>query len=60
MKRGPLPTRAIFGAPLALALLSLVGLVGALLEDGVWDMAGAGLLAASLLAILWARFVRRD
>ena len=59
MSRGNLPTIAIFGAPLALAVLSLIGLVGALLADGLWDGVGAGLLAASLAAIVWARLRRR-
>jgi hypothetical protein len=59
MSRGNLPTIAIFGAPLGLAVLSLIGLVGALLADGLWDGIGAGLLAASLVAIVWARLRRR-
>lgn len=50
---------AILGAPAALAMLGLVGLVGALLEDGAWDLVGTALLATSLVAILWARCVRR-
>lgn len=49
---------AIFGVPLVLGVLSLTGLVGALLADGVWDWIGAGLLAAAVLAVLWARFGR--
>ena len=28
---------AIFGAPLWVFVLSLTGLIGALLEDGLWD-----------------------
>lgn len=59
MSRGNLPTIAIFGAPMALAVLSLIGLIGALLADGLWDGLGAGLLAASLVAIGWARLRRR-
>jgi cobalamin synthase len=51
---------AILGFPAALAVLSLTGLVGALLEDGVWDLAGAALLATCLVTILWARWIRRD
>ena len=50
---------AIFGIPLALAVLALVGLVGALLADGAWDGIGAGLLAVALLVAAAARFVRR-
>ena len=59
MKRETLPTDAIFGAPLALAVLGLTGLVGSLLADGAWDWIGAGLLATSLLTIAWARSRRR-
>lgn len=45
---------AIFGVPIILGALSLVGLVGALMGDGVWDMAGGGLLAMTVVAIAWA------
>lgn len=60
MKRENLPTAAIFAAPLALAALSLIGLVGALLAEGVWDGIGAGLLATTVVAVAWARFRRRQ
>ena len=40
MSRKDLPYRAIFGAPLAIAVLGLVGLVGALLDDGAWAALG--------------------
>ena len=53
--RGALSLGAIFGAPLTLAVLSLIGLVGALLADGLWDGLGAALLAASPASIVWAR-----
>lgn len=59
MKRRDLGPWAIFGAPLALAVLSLVGLVGALLADGLWDPVGAGLLATALVAVVCVRFARR-
>lgn len=58
--RGSFSFGAIFGAPLTLAALSLIGLVGALLADGAWDRIGAGLLAASLVTIAWARFRPRQ
>lgn len=58
--RGSFSFGAIFGAPLTLAVLSLIGLVGALLADGAWDRIGAGLLAASLVTIAWARFRPRQ
>ena len=44
-----------FRWPLLLAVLSLTGLVGALLEDGVWDWLGAGLIASCVVAIISAR-----
>ncbi|MFN3930710.1 MAG: hypothetical protein ACK4JY_03070 [Brevundimonas sp.] len=59
LMRGSFSLAAIFGAPLALAALSLIGLVGALLADGLWDGLGAGLLGASLATIVWARLRRR-
>ena len=44
------------GAPLfgRVGLVSLIGLVGALLQDGVWDWAFAALLASPILATGWA------
>lgn len=45
---------AIFRAPIVLFALSLIGLVGALLQDGVWDWAFAALLASPILATGWA------
>ena len=59
MSRRDLGPGAIFGAPLALAVLSLIGLVGALLADGAWDWIGAGLLALSLAGAAAARLARR-
>lgn len=44
-----------FAAPLILAVLSLTGLIGALLADGVWDWLGAGLLATTIGTIVRAR-----
>lgn len=46
---------AIFRWPLVLGVLSLAGLIGALLEDGLWDWLGAALIAGSVAAIVWAR-----
>lgn len=45
---------AIFRAPIVLFALSLIGLVGALLQDGVWDWAFAALLVSPILATGWA------
>ncbi len=60
MKRGKdLSLRAVFGVPLILGVLALIGLVGALLENGLWDGLGAALLVTSAAAVVWARFRRR-
>lgn len=45
---------AVFRAPIMLFALSLTGLVGALLEDGAWDMIGSVLLASTVVATVWA------
>lgn len=45
---------AIFGVPIVLAVLSLIGLFGALLGDGAWDGVGAVLLGTAVAAIVWA------
>lgn len=55
MSREHLTPRAIFGVPLILGVLSLIGLMGALLTDGPWDWLAAGLLAVSVAVIAWAR-----
>ncbi len=59
MSRKDLTWRAIFGTPLVIGTLSLTGLVGALLDDGLWDALGAALLAVSLATIAWALATRR-
>lgn len=59
MSRKDFSLAAIFGAPIVLFVLSLVGLVGALLEDGLWDALGAAFLATTILAIAWALIRRR-
>lgn len=50
----PLGLWAIFAAPLLIGLLSLVGLIAALLGDGAWDVAGWLGLAAPLATLVWA------
>ena len=45
---------AVFRAPIVLFVLSLAGLVGALLEDGAWDWIGSALLASTVVATAWA------
>ena len=53
------PLRRIFAAPAAIALLSIVGLVAALLGDGVYDILSWIGLLVPVLAIAWALRFRR-
>lgn len=57
MRRDDLPFRAVFGLPILLGAASLIGLVGALIGDGLWDLIGAGLLATVIVVVVvvWAR-----
>ncbi|MGF1612202.1 MAG: hypothetical protein ACFCUQ_22605 [Kiloniellales bacterium] len=50
---GPLTLRRIFAWPLLLALLSAVGLLSALLGDGVWDLLSWVALGLPLVVMLW-------
>lgn len=54
-----LPLGAIFAAPLALALLSVVGLISALTGDGWRDALSWAGLAAPVFAVAWAMRARR-
>lgn len=49
----------IWGAPIALAILTAIGLVAALLGDGVWDAVSAVTLGVPALACIWYAFRRR-
>jgi len=59
VSRRDLGYRAIFGVPILVGVLSLIGLVGALLEDGAWDWIGVALLGVSVAVISWALLRRR-
>jgi hypothetical protein len=59
MSRGHLSLWQVFRIPLAVAALSLLGLVVALLGDGAWDWIGAAALGASVAATIWALVARR-
>lgn len=59
MKTGPFSLKVIFAVPLVVALLSLIGLVGALLGDGVWDWIGWLGLGACIAVTIWALIARR-
>lgn len=51
--------RAIFAIPLALALVSIAGLVVALTGDGLRDAASWAALAIPVFAVGWAMRARR-
>ncbi|GLK48625.1 hypothetical protein GCM10017620_15980 [Brevundimonas intermedia] len=59
MSRKDLSTWAIFGVPVVVFVLSLTGLVGALLGDGVWDAVFSILLASTVIVTVWALIRRR-
>lgn len=59
-KSGPYSLKAIFAVPLIVGLLSLVGLVAALLGDGVWDAAGWITIGVSVVVLVWALAARRQ
>lgn len=56
---GVQPLRRIFAAPAAIAAVSIVGLVAALLGDGVHDVLSWIGLLVPVLAIAWALRFRR-
>lgn len=49
----------VFRAPLAILLLSLVGLIWALLAEGLADVVASAMAGAPLLAVMWTRWRRR-
>jgi len=57
--RRPQGLRAIFALPLAIGLLSLVGLVSALTGDGWRDVLSWAALAVPVIATAWAMKFRR-
>lgn len=52
-RRTRLSLRQVFAAPLAIAALSGIGLVSALLGDDVWDVLSWLGLAVPICVILW-------
>ena len=56
MKR---PFLRLWGAPIALAVLTIVGLISALVGDGAWDMASAVALGIPVLTGAWYALRRR-
>lgn len=51
---------AVFAAPLAIGMLSLIGLVAALAGDGPADWLSWAALAVPVLAVAWAARRRRS
>jgi hypothetical protein len=49
----------VFRWPVILAFMTLVGLVGSLMADGIWDVIGWVLIGAPTLAGLYFWFVPR-
>lgn len=52
-RRGRLSLRQVFAAPLAIAILSAVGLISALVGDDIWDVLSWLTLAVPVAVILW-------
>lgn len=48
----------VFAVPALIAAASLFGLVGALLDDGAWDVVGWIGLGIPVAVLAWARIVR--
>jgi hypothetical protein len=44
---------ALWGMPILLGILTIIGLISALLGDGIWDTVSAVALGAPLLAGAW-------
>ena len=59
MSRKDLSLWGIFGAPILVFALSLTGLIGALLEEGMWDGVFSALLASTAVVTVWALIRRR-
>jgi len=53
------PFMRMWAAPIALAVLTLIGLVSALIGDGVWDRISAVALGVPVLSCLWFGLRRR-
>ncbi|TWT14797.1 DUF4175 domain-containing protein [Reyranella sp. CPCC 100927] len=49
----------VFGVPLLLAVATVIGLISALLADGVWDALSWITLALPMVVAAWAIWLRR-
>jgi Fe2+ transport system protein B len=59
-ERKPRPSRitAIFGVPAVMALITLAGLLTALLGEGIWDALSSVALAVPIVLVLWFGLLR--
>ncbi|MHA4871635.1 hypothetical protein ACXZ1M_28485 [Duganella sp. PWIR1] len=53
------PFMRMWAAPIVLAILTLVGLISALVGDGVWDLVSAFALGVPVALCLWFGLRRR-
>jgi hypothetical protein len=53
------PFMRMWAAPIILAILTLVGLISALVGDGVWDLVSAFALGVPVMLCLWFGLRRR-
>ncbi len=59
MKTVSSPFWRLWGVPIVLGVMTVIGLLAALLGDGIWDAVSAAMLAAPALAALWG-YLRRS
>ena len=59
MSRKELGLVAVFGAPAVIFVLSLIGLIGALVAEGVQDLFYSALLGSTVVVTVWALIRRR-
>lgn len=54
------PFMRLWGAPILLAILTIIGLLSALLGDGVWDALSAFTLGVPVLCCAWYGLRRKS
>jgi hypothetical protein len=54
------PFLRMWGAPILLAILTVIGLLSALLGDGVWDTLSAVTLGVPVLCCVWYGLRRKS
>jgi 4-amino-4-deoxy-L-arabinose transferase-like glycosyltransferase len=53
------PFMRMWGAPIVVAILTVIGLISALVGDGAWDHISAAALGVPVLLCLWYGLRRR-